>query len=246
MLLLTLSLLCLLPLTAKDGFRYRSLTMNDGLAANAVRNIVQDSYGFIWFGTDNGLCRYDGTQIQSYRINELGINQYVSTLMAAEGGLYVGTDKGVFRLSLEKHIFEKLPMNIHSTVTSIDSDKDGNLWVSTIGDGIWQYVPRTKKTKHYGIKEVGGAVAQVLVDSENKIWTVTNWGETVMQRLNRLHDRFEPVSLTIGGEKLQANYGALRMLQTKDGRIWLGTWEKGLLLVHGDGQLEQMLSPRHS
>lgn len=243
MLLLTLSLLCLLPLTAKDGFRYRSLTMNDGLAANAVRNIVQDSYGFIWFGTDNGLCRYDGTQIQSYRINELGINQYVSTLMAAEGGLYVGTDKGVFRLSLEKHIFEKLPMNIHSTVTSIDSDKDGNLWVSTIGDGIWQYVPRTKKTKHYGIKEVGGAVAQVLVDSENKIWTVTNWGETVMQRLNRLHDRFEPVSLTIGGEKLQANYGALRMLQTKDGRIWLGTWEKGLLLVHGDGQLEQMLSP---
>ena len=67
----------LLPLLARDDYRYRNLTMNDGLLSNAVRNIVQDPYGFIWFGTDNGLCRYDGTRVQPYRIPQLGVNQYV-------------------------------------------------------------------------------------------------------------------------------------------------------------------------
>ena len=64
-----------------------------------------------------------------------------------------------------------------------------------------------------------------------------NDGLTI-QRLNRLHDRFEPVSISYEG-----NSGGLRMLQTRDGRIWIGTWENGLLLMHGDGRLEQVLNP---
>ena len=73
--------------------------MNDGLLSNAVRNIVQDPYGFIWFGTDNGLCRYDGTRVQPYRIPQLGVNQYVSALLASEEAIYAGTEKGVFQLT---------------------------------------------------------------------------------------------------------------------------------------------------
>ena len=70
MVLLLAALMTLLPFWAKDDYRYRNITMNDGLSANAVRNIVQDEYGFIWFGTDNGLCRYDGIKVQPYRIAE--------------------------------------------------------------------------------------------------------------------------------------------------------------------------------
>ena len=66
-LLLIITFGCFLATWAKENYRYRNISMNDGLAANAVRNIVQDQYGFMWFGTDNGLCRYDGRQVQPYR-----------------------------------------------------------------------------------------------------------------------------------------------------------------------------------
>ena len=234
--LLIACLLTLLPSWASGDYRRRNITMNDGLTANTVRNIVQDKQGFIWFGTDNGLCRYDGIRVQPYRIAELGIGQYVSALTADDEGLYIGTAKGVFLMRFDTQAFQRLPMEISSTVTHLSKDKEGNLWVATMEQGVWCWTK--EKSRHYDFKASGGAVAQVLTDRDNQVWTVTNWGQTVVQRLNRLHDQFEPVNLSFS-----QNYNALRMLQTRDGRLWLGTWENGLLLMHPDGRLEQVLSP---
>ena len=55
----------------------RAVTMNTGLPSNAVRSIVQDKNGFIWFGTDNGLCRYDGYQVQNFYNPQMKFDQYV-------------------------------------------------------------------------------------------------------------------------------------------------------------------------
>ena len=216
--------------------------MNDGLAANGVRNIVQDEYGFIWFGTDNGLCRYDGVKVQPYRIAELDANQYVSALLEGEGQLYIGTEKGVFTMVFKDQIFRRLPLDISSTVTSLALDKEDGLWVSTYEHGVWYYNSKTAQVKRYDIKEGGGPVAQVYIDNDNQVWTVTNWDYPVVYRLNRLHDRFEPLTL----QPTALNHSALCMLQTRDGQIWLGTWENGLMLLHSDGQLEQVFSPSES
>ena len=238
LLLLTTALICLVAMGARTDYRHRTLTMNDGLLSNAVRNIVQDPYGFIWLGTDNGLCRYDGTRVQPFRIQQLGISQYISALFAAEDALYAGTEKGVFWLKQKNLIFDRLPMEISSVVTSLTMDREGNLWASTMKNGVWRYTPRTGQAKQYKLKGDNNGAAQVLADNSNQIWTITNWGSPVVQRLNRLHDRFEPVALTYNGD-----YGGLRMLQTRDGRIWIGSWEQGLLLMDSNGKLEQMLNP---
>ena len=245
LLLFILAFACLQPCHGKEDHRYRNITMNDGLAANGVRNIVQDREGFIWFGTDNGLCRYDGTQMQTYRIAELGINQYVSALLACDDGIYVGTEKGVYWLQRtaenKEAFFARLPMDIRSVVTRLALDKEGNLWASTMEDGVWLYAKTSRQTKHYQLSGDLKAVAEVFIDNDNQIWAITNWGSLPVQRLNRLHDKFEPVSLDYDG-----NYGGLRMLQTRDGRIWIGSWEEGLLLMHDDGRLEQVLAPRQT
>jgi len=227
-----------LPLMARDDYHCRNLTMNDGLLSNAVRNIVQDPYGFIWFGTDNGLCRYDGTRVQPYRIPQLGNNQYVSALLTSEDAVYAGTEKGVFCLTQKTQQFIRLPMDISSVVTSLALDKEGSLWVSTMADGVWRYTASTDQAKQYSLKGDHNGAAQVMIDQTNQIWTISNWGAPALQRLNRLYDRFEPVNTAHG-----RHCNGLRMLQTRDGRIWLGTWENGLLLMHGAGQPEQMLSP---
>ncbi len=236
--LLITGILLFLSAWAKDDYSYRMITMNDGLAANAVRNIVQDKYGYIWFGTDNGLCRYDGRRVLPLRIPELGINQYISALLASNDGLYVGTAKGVFFINYNRQVFERLPMDIHSTVTHLSSDKEGALWVSTMNQGVWHYHPGTDRSSQYHLKTSGDAVAQVFVDAGNQIWTVTNWGEPVVQKLNRLHNQFEPVKTEFNGVPT-----SLCMFQTRDGRYWLGTWEYGLLLMNSDGRLEQVLNP---
>ena len=236
--LLIIAFLMFLSVGAKDDYSYRMITMNDGLAANAVRNIVQDKYGYIWFGTDNGLCRYDGRRVLPLRITELGINQYISALLASNDGLYVGTAKGVFFINYNRQVFERLPMDIHSTVTHLSSDKEGALWVSTMNQGVWHYHPGTDRSSQYHLKSSGDAVAQVFVDAGNQIWTVTNWGEPVVQKLNRLHNQFEPVKTEFNGVPT-----SLCMFQTRDGRYWLGTWEHGLLQMNSDGSLEQVLNP---
>ena len=238
LLLLIIGILMLMPAWAKDDYTFRQITMNDGLAANAVRNIVQDKHGYIWFGTDNGLCRYDGRRVLPFRIAELGINQYISALLACDEGLYAGSAKGVFFVDFTHQTITKLPMDIHSTVTYLSLDKEGGLWVSTMEQGVWLYMPKTGDFKQYSIKTPGNAVAQVFVDAGNQVWTVTNRGEPVIQKLNRLHNQFEPVNLSFNGVPT-----SLRMLQTRDGRYWLGTWEYGLLLMHRDGRLEQVLNP---
>ena len=236
-LLVTIAILVLMPCQGRDEYRYRNITMNDGLAANTVRNIVQDPYGFIWLGTDNGLCRYDGTQVQTYRIAELGMNQYISSLLTAEDAIYVGTEKGVFQLKQASQQFTRLPMDISSAVTSLSLDKSGDLWVSTMENGVWHYGIKTGQARQYKLS-ADNAAAQILIDNTNQIWTITNWGGPAIERLNRLHDQFEPVGISYDG-----NSGGLRMLQTRDGRIWIGSWEDGLLLMHGDGRLEQVLNP---
>lgn len=241
-LLLTILLTALLPCGAEDDYRYRNITMNDGLAANAVRNIEQDKYGFMWFGTDNGLCRYDGVLVQTYRIAELGMNQYISALLTYEGVVYAGTENGVYRLRREagstEMQFTRLPMDIHSTVTHLSVDEEGNLWVATMGDGVWRYAIKTGQARQYLEKSDYHGFAHVLVDHANQIWTITNWGKPAILRLNRLHDRFEPVNIDYNG-----HYGGLQMLQTRDGQIWVGSWEDGLLLMHSEGRLEQVLNP---
>ncbi len=224
---------------AKDDYSYRIITMNDGLAANAVRNIVQDKNGYIWFGTDNGLCRYDGRRVLPLRIAELGINQYISALLASDNGLYVGTARGVFYIDYTNQTFKRLPMDIHSTVTYLSLDKEGGLWVSTMEQGVWLYTVKTNRSKQYNLNTPGNAVAQVYVDAGNQIWTVSNRAVPVLQRLNRLHDQFEPVKTSF--KEIPTS---LRMLQTRDGRYWLGSWEHGLLLMNSDGSLEQVLNPQ--
>ena len=87
-------------------------------------------------------------------------------------------------------------MDINSTVTYLSFDKDGALWVSVMGQGVWQYVFKTGQTKHYDINEIQNAVAQVLVDNSNQVWAVTNLATPSVYRLNRLHNQFEPVSLS--------------------------------------------------
>ena len=78
----------------------RNYTVDDGLSSNHVYGIVQDSVGFIWFGTDNGLCRFDGHEFRSYTHadgdrSSISSNNIRRMTLDSRGQIWLALDNGV-------------------------------------------------------------------------------------------------------------------------------------------------------
>src|SRR5258707_12690292 len=87
------------PVPAVHPMYFEHLTMRDGLSQSTVNSILQDSQGYLWLATENGLDRYDGDSIREYRRergNEHGLaSDYVwSIAEEAPGDLWLATDGG--------------------------------------------------------------------------------------------------------------------------------------------------------
>ncbi|HYQ57070.1 MAG TPA: two-component regulator propeller domain-containing protein, partial [Draconibacterium sp.] len=125
--------------------RINYLTTNDGLPQNMIDCILKDSKGFMWFGTWNGLCRFDGYNFQTFQSQEeegLPGNFIHSLCEDKDGNLWVGTNKGLAYFDYSRLTFSNQPLltdNLKNTpVKHIISDNAKNLWVATAGEGIWK------------------------------------------------------------------------------------------------------------
>ena len=217
---------------ASTDFWFRHFSVEDGLASNSVRAIMQDKYGFMWLGTDDGLSRYDGTTIKAYNLNPQGYNDCISFLYDTTDNIWVGTEEGVYVYDYETERFEPFKVltdkgdSIKSNVNHIAEDRDGNLWLSTVGQGIFKYNISKHYLEHYEFKDADGLMASVLIDSENQIWAVTNWGDPTVSRLNKADNKFAPFPITYETSEYDSN--SLVMLEDSEHALWLGTWECGL------------------
>ncbi len=226
---------CVAPLilpAASTDFWFRHFSVEDGLSSNSVRAIMQDKYGFMWLGTDDGLNRYDGVSVKVYNLNPQGSNDYISSLYETADNIWIGTENGVYIFDYETESFEPFRTltpqgdSIKSNVNHIVEDRDGNLWLSTVGQGIFKYNMSKHYLEHYEFKDANGLMASVLIDSENQIWAVTNWGSPTVSKLNKAENKFEPFPITYEAVRYDSN--SLVMLEDSEHTLWLGTWECGL------------------
>lgn len=239
--LLFLLLLFAAAAKAWNGGDYgqRVITMDDGLLSNTVRNTAQDRYGFIWMGTDNGLCRYDGMSIRSFRIpGNNGVDQYVSALCCMPDGLMVGTARGLYIYHFRTEAFQRVVPEINKVVTHITYDRDGNVWIATLGQGAYCYTPGNGRFRRYPMPSSQGFVDRLLVSNDNQIWAVNHITHPSVTRLNRVHNRFEPVVFKEG-----QTARTVSAMQARDGTIWFGTWDDGLMRLDSEGSLQQVLPP---
>ena len=105
--ILTLACLVIPLLSAATNFKV--LDISNGLSNNTVKCITQDNKGFMWFGTFDGLCRFDGIELTVFR-NDNGGNTHVSAnminqLLPVPGGIWVGTGNGLFFFSFADYQF---------------------------------------------------------------------------------------------------------------------------------------------
>ena len=229
------------------NIRFHTLNVRQGLPSDGVRALMQDSYGFVWMGTDNGICRYDG---RSFHIPEHGgdLSVGVLAMVQADSAIWLGTDRGMFRY--DPLTDSTIPLTLRSqngialsaTVSSLCVDREGIIWAATYGQGVFAIEPKEPsvlaatnmpvgKVSQYYIEGEGGNIAQVYTDSENQVWAISNWHQPVgLARLNRQTQQFETVYLNneTQGHSLGSPSG-LALMEDRLGQMWIGSDTQGLL-----------------
>lgn len=122
-----------------SSYYFTHINGDNGLSSSNVKAIIQDSYGFMWFGTKNGLNRFDGTSILRMNCEDHQLkkgNNNISALYEdANRTLWVGTDRGVYLYHPASDVFTHINQKtkegktMDNWVSAIVGDTQGNIWV---------------------------------------------------------------------------------------------------------------------
>lgn len=226
---------------AGAALRFQTLTTADGLTDNSVRAIVEDTQGFLWLGSEDGLNRFDGLEFKTYRASSLEpwalSEDFVNRLlMDRKGQLWIATfGGGLNRYDARTGAFSRYrhdpadPTSIsHDDVSALYEDTGGTLWVGTRGGGLNRIIDgRIERVE--GAPAESGAQArlieQICGDGEGGLWVATQ-NEGLLHYApasNRWHD--EPGLAEVG---IAPNTELSALLRTDDGSLWVGTRGQGL------------------
>ncbi|MGJ8743561.1 two-component regulator propeller domain-containing protein [Polaribacter sp.] len=127
--------LLLLNVCITFGQNFERFSNKEGFNQNTINTIEQDKYGFLWFGTPNGLIKYDGYEFETYTTQSntngtISSNNLTSLYNDSNGVLWIGTNVGinVYIPWLER--FYTLPLNSKLDVSHITSSPNGDIWFS--------------------------------------------------------------------------------------------------------------------
>lgn len=147
------ALVCLIFLSTtifSQEYYFKHYKVENGMSNNSVLASIQDKDGFLWFGTKDGLNRFDGYHFKTFRSGanpktSLGIN-YIQSLHEFKNYIWVGTDKGLYWYDKKLEKFTFLNEAINNRINAIENDLKNNLWFISIGTLV-KYNVDTKETK---------------------------------------------------------------------------------------------------
>lgn len=178
---LAAALLLLLSAAFSSKAQFRYYTTDRGLPSNTVRTLLQDSDGIVWAGTSYGLCWCNGNEFTPCVPppgEEWGKSVFDICESKDTKTLWIGTFEGIYckdhgsRSTTRLHIDSLDGPTDDCSVNRIVADDNRNIWVGTIGQGLFRYsIPNGKWTSYQG-KGPGATIIDILITHDKQIWLV--------------------------------------------------------------------------
>jgi signal transduction histidine kinase/CheY-like chemotaxis protein/ligand-binding sensor domain-containing protein len=231
-----------------QNIRFEHLETRDGLSQINVNCIIQDSRGFMWIGSRNGLNRYDGTKFITYRYDSrnessLSNNMITDLVEDGDGNIWVGTQSGLNKYDRKTGLFSRFLNNKHNInslssniINRITVDTGGSLWIATQTGGLDRFDIKKKRFIHHlhSSSDSGSIgdnnVRTIFKDSHNNLWIgTTNDG---LNLYNRKENTFAKFPFRTPAKKALPGTNVICIIENNDHQLWIGTQEDGLFLLN--------------
>ena len=237
-----------IPLYAQASrLHFEHLTIEDGLSQNSIFALLQDKYGLLWIGTEVGLNIYDGYRIRTFTrdaddMSSLSDNTVTVLWESPEGDVWIGTDSGLNRFHRSSETFERIhdqEQGFYATIAikSLLGDRNGYLWIGTSGHGLFRYDPRSKGIDRHYIHVPGdpSTLAQndiqcMFMDLDGVFWIGT--AGSGINRFDPHSGMFQQLEVAVPHQfdLSGVNARALVRSRQRSNELWIGTWDRGLIL----------------
>jgi signal transduction histidine kinase/ligand-binding sensor domain-containing protein/CheY-like chemotaxis protein/HPt (histidine-containing phosphotransfer) domain-containing protein len=229
------------------------LTTEDGLPQATVMTTLQDSQGFVWLGTEDGLVRFDGRELYRYarsrtESGSLPGNYVWQVVEDADTNLWIALDgAGVAKWDRRTDRFTSYrhdasdPRSLASDrVRTVLIDARGSVWIGTYDAGVDVLDLSSGSIEHlrHDPADLGSLasdrVSTLTLDRSGDVWIGTHGG------LNRWHSATRTMARAgppLGAENTLHDKPISRVLEDQSGTLWIGTYEAGLVRMDRDGRV---------
>ena len=212
-----------------DDYTVNQFPLMGALPSYNTHRVFQDKEGILWFGTNDGVCRYDGYQLNVFRsgiMNAMKMtNNDVIAINENDRYYFFGSRKGLNVLDKQTYQMFSLPFDDlnHDEVRAIEVDDEGNAWIGT-KIRLIRLSADLKQCERMDSKGVPGtSVNSVFKDAQGNI-LVTFWCKGLFI-YNKVNDRFEKMS------QVGAQDNPFAILQLTKNQYLVSTWGDGLYRV---------------
>ena len=228
-----------IPGSLQSRIRFEHLSSADGISNDSVFSILQDRRGFMWFGTQAGLNRYDGYRITQYRHDaknpsSLG-DDFVQTLFEdSQGNIWSGR-LFLSRFDRKTETFTRYEPPGRSAIWAITEDRRGYLWLANSGEcPLYRFDPSAAKFSCYDIgkdmsQETLNRVEGMYQDTAGILWLGTPYGVVRFDTATGSSIRYRP-NLPNPGASEGGIDRIVGIAPGQSGGLWLATMERGLTL----------------
>ncbi len=237
------------PNTNAQILNIQTYQNEDGLSQSQVQTIIQDSQGYLWFGTVDGLSRFNGTSFVNFTVKDGMVSNEVTACAAIhDGTIWFGHSNGTITIySPATQRFSKFLNGrnfANSEITFIFETAQRQIWIGTYDDGIYKY--DWKRLLHFSGENglLYNGIFSISQPDSNTLYLGTTNG--LIQIPTRVDSgRITSKKIFASNEKLKDNIESL--LLDSRGHLWIGTISNGLFeYMHSPGQPNKWIFRHYS